>query len=246
MPRPETILLAPDNIEATAATQVRTKIHEDVVKIYTAAIEAGADMPPLDVFSEAGSERHILADGFHRHRGYINAGVDSIKCNHHIGGLRDALIFALGANDTHGLRRSNADKRLAVKMALKDPEISQLTLREIAEICRVSHTTVASIRNDLQLDDDHDDPDPSDHNPNGETPVDPDEDDVAVKRDATQAEVETREVDEACKSIRSLPYPGTEAVNKLEMDADLVANLEYVSVWCIDAAMAWRRSGNGS
>lgn len=238
--KPELIFLAPDNIEATAATQIRTKIHEDVVKIYTKDMEDGAIFPPLDVFAEEGSERYILADGFHRHRAYVNVDAEDIQCHLHVGGLHDALIFALGANETHGLRRSNADKRLAVKMALKDPQISQLTLREIGDICRVSHTTVATLRNEMQLADDMEDPDSTENNPDGEVPADADEDDLAVKHEATQIEVETREVQEACKAFKALPYPGNESLQKLELTKDLVADLEYTSTWCAHAVIAWR------
>jgi len=32
------------------------------------------------------------------------------------------LLYAVGSNATHGLRRSNADKRRAAQMLLEDPE----------------------------------------------------------------------------------------------------------------------------
>ena len=51
-------------------------------------------------------------------------------------------MFALGANTTHGIRRSNRDKINAVKLALKDPQILELTQQQIADICRVSRETV--------------------------------------------------------------------------------------------------------
>jgi uncharacterized ParB-like nuclease family protein len=242
--RPELIHLSPDNIEATAATQIRTKIHEDVVKIYTKDMEEGAIFPPIDVFAEEGSQRYVLADGFHRHRAYVNVGADEVPCHLRRGSLHDALIFALGANETHGLRRSNADKRLAVKMALKDPEISQMSLREIADICRVSHTTVATIRNELHLEDEAENPDPSDHNPDGEAPTDADESDKAVTKEATQVEVETREVQQACDLIKALPYSGQDALERLEITQDLIADLEYVSAWCTDAIIIYRRRQN--
>lgn len=237
---PELVFLAPDNIEATSATQIRTKIHPDVVKIYTKDMEDGAIFPPLDVFAEKGSERYILADGFHRHRAYINTNSEEIQCHLHEGGLHEALIFALGANEQHGLRRSNADKRLAVKKALKDPEISQMSLREIADICRVSHTTVATLRNELQMEDEAEEPDSSDHNPDNETPEDATEEDKAVTHEATQSEVETREVRQACDLIKALPYPGADAIVKLELDDELVADLEYLSTWAAHAVIEYR------
>lgn len=242
----ELIFLSPDNIEATAATQIRTKIHTDVVNLYTKNMEDGAIFPPLDVFAENGSERFVLADGFHRHRAYVNIGADEVPCNRHEGSLHDALVWALGANETHGFRRSNADKRLAVKIALKDPQISQLSLREIADICRVSHTTVSTIRNELSLESKTEDLDAESHNPNGETPTEADEGDRAVTKGATQAEVEVREIQQACDLIKALPYSGEDAVERLELSQGLISDLEYVIAWATELSQSWsiNRSGH--
>lgn len=230
------IYLAPDNIEATAATQIRTRIHEDIVKLYTEEMKAGSPFPALEVFAEPGSKRYILADGFHRHRAYVNVGADKIPCKLNEGGMLEALIHALGANDTHGFRRTNADKQLAVRMALKDPTIGQMSLREIGAICKVSHGTVANIRNRMQLDDSRrKDPDPSDHNPNGKKPTDADEGDQRIRRPATQAEVETREVAEALAAIKALPYHGDWAANKLNVTPDMVKDMQFVRDWLTDA-----------
>ena len=46
-----------DNIEATKATQVRTKLHKDVIDAYCEDIKNGAKFPPIDVFCEKGAER---------------------------------------------------------------------------------------------------------------------------------------------------------------------------------------------
>lgn len=233
-------ILALDNIEATAATQTRTKIHEDTVKQYAADMENGDIFPPMVVFAENGSERFVLADGFHRHRAYINAGQEEAPCEVREGRLRDALIFALGANTQHGMRRTNADKRLCVQMALKDPVIAELSLREIADICRVSKSTVANIRTDMTLAEAADEPDASENNPDKEKPEPADEEDKAVTEDATQNQVETQEVRDACKAIKALPYPGDDALERLDLDPDLVADLEYVSAWCAHAVLAYR------
>ena len=54
---------------------------------------------------------------------------------------------ALGRNASHGLRRTNDDKRRAVKMMLDDPEWSAWSSREIGKQCCVSHTFVEGVRN---------------------------------------------------------------------------------------------------
>lgn len=62
------------------------------------------------------------------------------------GTRRDALLFACGANASHGLRRSSADKRKAVETLLADDEWKQWSDREIAKRCHVSHVSVGSWR----------------------------------------------------------------------------------------------------
>jgi hypothetical protein len=41
------------------------------------------------------------------------------------GSRRDAILYAVGANASHGLKRTNRDKRNAVRVLLKDPEWSR-------------------------------------------------------------------------------------------------------------------------
>lgn len=47
--------------------------------------------------------------------------------------MRDAILYSCGANDRHGLRRTNEDKRRAVKKSLEDPEWSGWSSNKIAE-----------------------------------------------------------------------------------------------------------------
>ena len=69
------------------------------------------------------------------------------------GGLRDAILHSVGANATHGLRRTNADKRRAVTILLEDelvstdPETgSPWSNREIARRCAVDEWLVRKLR----------------------------------------------------------------------------------------------------
>ena len=48
------------------------------------------------------------------------------------GTLRDAMLYAAGANATHGIRRKNADKRNSIQILINDNEWSQWGDREIA------------------------------------------------------------------------------------------------------------------
>ena len=229
----QTKLLSIDMIEATAATQIRCKLHKDIIDMYQKDIEAGDKMPPLDVFCEKGSSRHILADGFHRLYAFVNAEIDECEVNVHEGGMHEALAFALASNRTHGLRRSNADKINAVKLALKDPEFSQLTQGQIAELCGVSRETVNRIAGKEKESQSTGDSEP------GQPEANKPENNRQTMPEPTQEEIELQELRVALSAIKVLPYEGAEAL-KLELNKDDVADLEYVATWCSHAVVAYR------
>ena len=62
------------------------------------------------------------------------------------GTQRDAVLFSVGANGSHGLRRTNADKRRAVETLLRDAEWSQWSNREVARKCSVDESLVRNMR----------------------------------------------------------------------------------------------------
>jgi hypothetical protein len=107
-------------------------------------------MPPLEVFSDG--INYYLVDGFHRYFANKQVGHAEVEVNIHKGTLREAQEYALGVNDKHGLKRTNADKRKAVLIVLDDLEWSLLTNREIGKLCRVSHTFVNTIKEKLEVD----------------------------------------------------------------------------------------------
>jgi hypothetical protein len=118
-----------------------------VVAAYADAMRGDAAFPPPVVFCEGGDDYH-LADGFHRvaaHR-LAHPHVQEIECEAHPGGHDDALLFACGANASHGERRSNADKRKAVFSLLRSEIWSTWSNHEIARRCNVSPPFVGSVR----------------------------------------------------------------------------------------------------
>ncbi len=130
------------DIVTDAGTQVRAGLNEATVTEYAEALADGAKFPPVIVFHDG--DRYIAADGFHRIHAAIRNGATQIECDVRKGNKSDALKFALGCNAHHGLRRTNADKRHAVGMALK--EFPKLSDRALAEICIVSDHFVGDIR----------------------------------------------------------------------------------------------------
>jgi hypothetical protein len=65
------------------------------------------------------------------------------------GSRRDAILYAVGANEGHGLRRTPADKRKAVLTLLEDPEWSKWSSNAIAKACKVGHRFVDDMRRSL-------------------------------------------------------------------------------------------------
>ena len=124
--------------------QIRQNISDEAVNEYTETLREGGKLPPVTVFSNGSS--NLLADGWHRYFAHKKAGLALIEVNVIEGGKRDAMLFAVGANDSHGVRRSIADKRNAVQKMLDDMEWSELTDREIARRCNVSHVFVGQMR----------------------------------------------------------------------------------------------------
>ena len=135
-------------IVTDAGTQVRAGLSEATVSDYAEALADGATFPPIVVFYDG--SRYIAADGFHRVHAAIRNSATQIECDVRKGNKADALKFALGCNAHHGLRRTNADKRHAVELALREfPKVSDVA---ISEMCLVGRELVAEIRKSQTLD----------------------------------------------------------------------------------------------
>lgn len=124
-------------------TQSRVEINNEAVSEYAEALKGGVQFPPVDVFFDGAD--YWLVDGFHRYHAHRTAGVADIEANIHNGTLRDAQYYSSGANKSHGLRRTNADKRKSVEIALSVKPDS--TDYAIANHCGVSNHFVSAIRN---------------------------------------------------------------------------------------------------
>lgn len=113
------------------------------------------EMPLIIVYHDGKS--YWLADGFHRvvaYRQFLDGGSSSaspraIRAEVRMGTKRDAVLYACGANATHGLKRTQADKRRAIVTLLEDDEWRQWSDSEIARRVNVDHKTVAAVRADL-------------------------------------------------------------------------------------------------
>lgn len=134
-------------IRTDGGTQPRTALNEATVADYAEAITDGAKFPPVTVFHD-GSD-YWLADGFHRLFAHKKIGALDIEVEIRQGTKRDAVLHSFGANDKHGLRRSNLDKWNAVLRLLDDAEWAKWSDNKVAHACCVSVPFVGTVRRSL-------------------------------------------------------------------------------------------------
>lgn len=127
--------------------QMRVEMRPETINDYVTDMLAGAVFPPVVVFFD-GSD-YWLGDGFHRVEAARKIERDTILADVRQGTERDAILHGVGSNASHGLRRTQADKRRAVERLLKDPEWAKWSDRKIAEVAKVDHKTVAAVKREL-------------------------------------------------------------------------------------------------
>ena len=139
-------------IERDELLQARVNLDHTVVKAYAGEMKNGDQFPPLVLFQdgEGATVRYWLADGWHRLAAYEQNQHTKVPVSVYHGTYRDALLYALGANAQHGLRRSRADKQKAVDTALLDTEWQQWSNEEIAKRVHVDAKTVGNRRKILE------------------------------------------------------------------------------------------------
>jgi hypothetical protein len=132
------------DIRIDGGTQSRVGLNKDVVLDYTQAMQAGTMFPPVTVYYDG--DVYWLADGFHRIAAAKEAGLKEFPADVRQGTRREAVLYSVGANGRHGLRRTNEDKRRAVTILLEDAEWSKWSNNEIAKRCDVSEYFVRTLR----------------------------------------------------------------------------------------------------
>ena len=99
---------------------------------FVIAYGEGTELPPITIWKCTEDHKLYLVDRFHLVAAAKQVGIDQLPFTEKSGTYREALLFSLSVNATHGLRRSNSDKRKAVMTLLNDSEWSQWSDREIA------------------------------------------------------------------------------------------------------------------
>lgn len=137
-------------IRIDGGTQPRVEMNQEVLTEYAELLRNDTTFPPVMVFFDGVA--YWLADGFHRYHAHRTVGLDSIAVDIQDGGLREAILYSVGTNTKHGLRRTNEDKRKAVETMLTNDIVSKNDKGipwnncEIARQCNVGEATVRRCR----------------------------------------------------------------------------------------------------
>lgn len=140
----DTIILDPD-------IQPRESVSATTVSEYRESMENGDEFPPVVIFRESEGADAFAADGWHRILAAKAMKRGTILADIREGTKRDAILFSVGANATHGLRRTDADKRKAVMRLLRDEEWSKLSANVIAQRVGVSQPFVSKMKKDIAV-----------------------------------------------------------------------------------------------
>ena len=111
-------------IDLDRKTQLRCNMNEDIIETYEEDLRRGDLFPPIILFRD--KDEYYIGDGFHRVEAAMRASRKVIDSKIEPGGFKEALIYAAGANDKMGFQRTRKDKRNAVTLLLKDPEICKI------------------------------------------------------------------------------------------------------------------------
>lgn len=133
-----------DAIRLDLGTQPRAYLDAPTVEDYAERMEAGDAFPPVILYYDGTC--YILSDGFHRLHAAKALGLAEIEAEVRQGTQRDAILASCAANKTHGMHRTEGDKRRAIDRMLADEEWRKWSDIRIAEHCSVSARWVGRCR----------------------------------------------------------------------------------------------------
>ena len=137
-------------IDDIVVIQTRAKLNPEVIAQYSELIEQDSTcpLPAIVIFRDPDNGTLRCPDGHHRIEAYRAAGHTEIPAFIEDRDEEQAILHAVGANATHGLPRTNEDKRRAVQTLLEQPTWAEKSSRAIATQCGVSHVFVEKVRSE--------------------------------------------------------------------------------------------------
>lgn len=137
------------DIDLSASPRVRNEVRDEVVQEYAQLMKAKTPLPPVVLFLNKTEKVYLLADGRHRIEAAKLNKQKGVIAEVRDGNYEQALLYALVANNRHGMRRSAADRRQSVMTAIRFwPDHSNA---QIAKACMVDDHLVAEVRKSLEV-----------------------------------------------------------------------------------------------
>ena len=116
--------------------QPRAAIDRAVLENYVQLLVDGIQFPPVVAFRDGNVL--WLSDGFHRWHSRNVLQLADIEADIRDGTRRDALLYSLSANATHGLQRGDTDYRRAYDIACRNGLVDPLDIEAVAGLLRCS------------------------------------------------------------------------------------------------------------
>ncbi len=145
-PAPESLPIT--DIVVDENLQCRTKKNQAAINEYSGRFREHVALPPVVIFRDSHGT-NLLADGFHRVCGAVQAKLTALQADVYQGSWHDALIYAAGANAGHGVRRSRMDVECTIRKLLADPDCWTWTDRRLASCAVCDHKTIKRVRDEL-------------------------------------------------------------------------------------------------
>lgn len=133
--------------DETFAPMLRIEHDQTTIERYAALYDEGHELPPIVCYELDGYL--VLVDGWHRLRAQDACDREEVAVEIRQGTHQDALLYAIQANQAHGLPLRTADRMNMARAILGDEHLHQLTDREIARRTGLSPTTVGKIRAEI-------------------------------------------------------------------------------------------------
>lgn len=129
-------IIALDVLTLDEELQPRAAIDRAVLENYVQLLVDGVQFPPVVAFRDGAVL--WLADGFHRWHAHKVIDADGIEADIREGDRRDALLYSLAANATHGLQRGATDYKRAYQTACRNRLVDAADSDAVAKLLQCS------------------------------------------------------------------------------------------------------------